>query len=156
MFKINISEKGKTYHLELENEDLHGKKLHDKIEGKDILPTLEGYEMEIAGMSDKAGFPSIEKVEGIMLKKVLLSYEKGMHKKTKREGKKKWSNTNPKGLRLRKTARGSTLSGDIVQINLKVLKSGSKKLAEIFPDQCQPKAKKQDQGLANPINAETA
>ena len=76
-FKINISEKkGNTYHLELESEEIQGRKIKEKIEGKEILPALEGYEFEITGMSDKAGFPSLEKVEGIMLRKVLLSYGK--------------------------------------------------------------------------------
>ena len=56
-FKINISEKtGKTYHLDLEGEELVGKELHDKVSGKDIKPELEGYEFEIAGASDSAGF----------------------------------------------------------------------------------------------------
>ena len=32
VFKINIAEKsGKTYHLELESEDLMGKELHNKL-----------------------------------------------------------------------------------------------------------------------------
>ena len=75
-FKINISEKtGKTYQLELESEELIGKDLHAKIDGKDILPDLEGYEFEIAGASDKAGFTAMENVEGIGLKKILLSYD---------------------------------------------------------------------------------
>lgn len=141
-FKINISEKGKTYHLELESEEIQGRKIKEKINGNEVLPALEGYEFEITGMSDKAGFPALEKVEGVMLKKVLLSYEKGMHKKSKKEGKKKWSNSTPKGLRLRKKARGNIISPDIVQINLNVTKQGNKKLADIFPEQNQPKEKK--------------
>jgi small subunit ribosomal protein S6e len=153
-FKINISEKEKTYHLELESEEIQGKKIKEKIEGKEILPALEGYEFEITGMSDKAGFPALEKVEGVMLKKVLLSYEKGMHKKTKKEGKKKWSNSTPNGLRLRKKARGNTISPDIVQINLKVLKQGNKKLGEIFPEQNQPKEKKAEEKTENKENSE--
>jgi len=141
-FKINISEKGKAYHLELESEEIQGRKIKEKIEGKEILPALEGYELEITGMSDKAGFPALEKVEGVMIKKVLLSYETGMHKKAKREGKKKWSNSTPKGLKLRKKVRGNLISPDIVQINLKVIKQGSKPLSEIFPEQNKPKEKK--------------
>ena len=141
-FKINISEKGKTYHLELESEEIQGRKIKEKITGNEVLPALNEYEFEITGMSDKAGFPALEKVEGVMLKKVLLSYEKGMHKKSKREGKKEWSNSTPKGLRLRKKVRGNVISPDIVQINLKVIKQGSKKLGDIFPEQCKPKEKK--------------
>jgi len=141
-FKINIGTKeGKTYHFELESEELIGKKLHDKIDGKDLLPDLEGYELEIAGTSDKAGFTSMKDVEGIGLKKVLLTYGKGMKKRPKKEGKKKRSNPRPKGLRLRKTVRGNTISADIVQINLKVLKQGNKKLSEIFETQAKGKIK---------------
>jgi len=136
-FKINISEKsGKTFKLEAEAEGLIEKKLHDPINGTEISPELEGYEFEIRGASDSAGFTSIEDAEGIGLKKVLLSYGKGMHKKPKGDKK---TNKKPKGLRLRKTVRGRVISEAISQINLKVLKEGKKKLSEIFPDQNKPK-----------------
>lgn len=142
VFKINISEKsGKTFHIEAEAENLVGKELHDKIEGKDISEDLGGYEFEITGASDKSGFTALESVDGIGLKKVLLSYEKGMKKRPRKEGKKKLSNKTPGGLRLRKTVRGKVISEAIVQINLKVLKEGDKKLQEVFADQCQPKNK---------------
>ena len=141
-FKINIAEKsGKTYKFELESEELMGKKLHEKISGKDLLPTLQGYELEITGASDKSGFTAHDDVHGIGLKKLLLTYGKAMKKKPRREGKKKVSNPKPKGLRLRKTVRGRVISPDIVQINFKILKEGSKKLSEIFPEQNQPKQK---------------
>jgi ribosomal protein S6E (S10) len=146
MFKINIAEKtGKTYKLELESEEFFGKKLHDKIPGKDLLADLEGYEFEIAGASDKAGFTAHEDAPGIGLKKILLTYGKAMKKRPRREGKKKVSNPTPKGLRLRKTVRGNTISPAITQINLKISKEGSKKLSEIFPDQNKPKEKKEEQ-----------
>jgi len=136
MFKLNLSEKsGKTYKLETESEALIDKELHEKIEGKDISKDLEGYEFEITGASDGSGFTAMEDVPGIALKKVLLNYGKGMHKRSKKEGKKKRSNPRPKGLRLRKTVRGRAISSAIVQINLKIIKQGSKKLSEIFPDQ---------------------
>lgn len=136
VFKINISEKnGKTFHLETEGEELIEKELHNKIQGKDISPDLVGYEFEITGASDKAGFTSMKDVEGIGLKKVLLTYGKAMKKRPRKEGKKKLSKNRPKGLRLRKTVRGKIISPAISQINLKVLKEGSKKLAEVFPEQ---------------------
>ncbi len=139
-FKINIASKeGNTFKLELETEEIVGKNLHDKIEGKMILPDLEGYEFEITGASDKSGFTAMKDVSGIGKKKVLLTYGKGMKKRPKREGKKKQSNPTPGGLRLRKTVRGHTISPEIIQINLKVLKEGKKKLAEVFPDQNKPK-----------------
>jgi small subunit ribosomal protein S6e len=136
MFKINIASKdGKTYKLELETEEFIGKSLHDKIQGKELLPDLADYEFEIAGTSDKAGFTSMKGAEGVGLKKVLLTYGKGMKKRPKKEGKKKRSNSTPKGLRLRKTVRGRVISPEITQINLKVTKAGAKPLAEVFPDQ---------------------
>lgn len=133
MFKINISEKsGKTYKLETESEELNGKELNDKIDGKILLPELDGYELEITGASDKAGFTAMKNVEGIALKRLLLNYGKAMHKRPRHEGKKKVSNPKPKGLRLRKTVRGKVISPNIVQINMKVIKAGAKKLEEVF------------------------
>ena len=143
-FKINLSEKsGKTYKLEVEAPLLEGKLLHDKINGKDISDDLEGYEFEITGASDKSGFTAVKEVDGSGLKKVLLSYEKGMHKRPKREGKKKRSNFKPKGLRLRKTVRGKIISDAMSQINLKTLKVGKRSLQEIFPEQNKAPEKKE-------------
>ena len=130
-FKLNISEKGKTYKLEVDTEFLIGKKIGDKIEGKEIKPELEGYELEITGTSDKAGFPGMKEVEGEGLRRVLLTKGWGMKKRPRKEGKGK-PRRMQKGLRLRKTVRGNTISRDIIQINLKVLKTGDKKLEEIF------------------------
>jgi small subunit ribosomal protein S6e len=144
VFKINISEKsGKTYHLESESQEFIGKSLHEKIKGEEFFPELNGYEFEITGASDNSGFTALESVEGTGLKRILLSYGKGMHKRVRREGKKKVSNFKPKGLRLRKTVRGRIISESIVQINLKILKEGNKKLEEIFPDQNKSKENKE-------------
>lgn len=130
MFKINISDKsGKTYKLETEANALIEKELHAKIDGKDVSEDLEGYELEITGASDKSGFTAMKEVEGMGRKKLLLRYGKGMHKKPKGDKKK---NTKSKGLRLRKTVRGKVISEEISQINMKVLKEGTKKLTEIF------------------------
>jgi len=64
-----------------------------------------------------------------------------MKKRPRREGKKKLGRNKPKGLRLRKTARGKVISEEISQINLKILKQGNKKLEEVFPEQVkQPEA----------------
>lgn len=136
VFKINIGEKtGKTYKLEVESDAFIDKKLHEKIKGVDFFKELDGYEFEITGASDKAGFPSLEKIDGIGLRNILLSYERGMKKRPKKEGKRKRTDSTPSGLRLRKTVRGNTLSQDIVQINLKVVKEGNKKLSDIFAGQ---------------------
>ncbi len=133
MFKINISTKdGKTYKLETEAESLLGRSLGDKVQGSELLPDLEGYELEITGASDNAGFTAMENVEGIGRKRILLKYGKAMHRRPRREGKKKVSNPRPKGLRLRKTVLGKVISENIVQINTRVAKEGKKKLEEVF------------------------
>lgn len=135
-FKVNISGKdGKTYHLDVEGDNLNGKELKQKVQGNEVSPDLEGYEFEISGASDKAGFPALEEVEGMNLRKILFSYGKGFKKRPKREGKKKRPKNRPKGLRLRKSVRGKVISDAISQINLKVLTEGKKKLPEVFPDQ---------------------
>ena len=145
VFKINIADKtGKTFKIESEAEELIDKELHEKVQGIDISPELKGYEFEITGASDNAGFASKKDVPGIGLSKVLLTYGKYMAKKPKREGKKQIGKNRPKGLRLRKTVRGKVISLAITQINLKIIKEGHKKLQEIFPEQNQPKAKAEE------------
>lgn len=131
VFKINISERGKTHKLELEDESLVGKKIGETIKGEELKSELTGYELEITGTSDKAGFPGKKDVEGPELKRVLLKKGFAMHSKPK--GLKKKTKKAGKGLKLRKTLRGNTISLDTIQINMKVKKAGNKKLEEIFP-----------------------
>jgi len=138
-FKINLSEKGKAWKLETDTEDLVGKKIGEKISGSELNSELGGYELEITGTSDKAGFPGFKEVESSGLKRVLLTKGKGMWSKPK--GLKKRKPKMPDGFRKKKTVRGNTISRDVVQINLKVLKAGTKKLEEIFPEQNKPKEK---------------
>lgn len=133
--KLNISDKGKSWKLEVSDEALSGKMIGDKLAGKELKPELEGYEFEISGGSDSSGFPLSKDVEGLGLKKVLL--------------KRGWSmRTSGEGLRLRKTVRGKTISETTALINLKVIKAGSKPLAEIFPEQNKPKEKPAAQAQA--------
>lgn len=143
MFKLNISNKEKSWKLETDTEALVGRKIGEKIKGSEISAELSDYELEITGTSDKAGFPGFKEIESSGLKRVLLTYGFGMHKKPKGLKKKK-PNKKPKGLRLKKTLRGNTISRDVVQINMKVLKHGKKKLEEIFPEQNKPKEKSQE------------
>ena len=128
-FKINVSYNGKTFKVESENEELVGYSIGDKIDGKEFSTDLEGYEIEITGTSDKAGFTGMLNIDGPNLHRALLGYGKGMHKKPKGEKKK---NKRPNGLRLRKTVRGKEISLETVQINTKVLKEGSKKFEALF------------------------
>lgn len=130
-FKINISQQGKTYHIETESEELIGKKIGEKVSGGEISGDLAGYEFEIKGTSDKAGFPGKKDVNGPALKKILLTKGPFMHK------------TPHKGFRGKKTVRGSEISANVVQINMIVSKKGGKSLDEIFPDQNSGKKKEE-------------
>lgn len=127
-FKLNISDKGKAWKLQLESDSLAGKKLGDKVHGKDLSPDMQDYELEITGASDTSGFPQKKDIEGPGLRKVLLKKGWGMHE-------------SHEGLRKRKTVRGAEISEKTSQINLIVKKHGHKKFEEIFPDQNKPKEK---------------
>ena len=129
-FKINIAHKGKTFKVETEDEILIGKSIGDTIKGEEVSPDFAGYELEITGTSDKAGFPGLPELQGSQLKKELLTYGRGMKQRPRREGKFKTPNT--QGLRLRKTVRGKEISQATVQINIKVIKEGSKKFDDFF------------------------
>jgi len=126
VFKFNISDKGKAWKAEGESVSLFGKTIGDKINGKEIKPELDGYELEITGASDTSGFPLSSAVEGQGLKRVLLTRGFNMRNRTS-------------GLRLRKTVRGKLISDTTSQINMKVVKAGSKKLEEVFSEQNQSK-----------------
>lgn len=129
-FKINISHKGKTLKKETENEALIGKKLGETISGGEVGAELSGYELEITGTSDKAGFPGKKDIEGSSLKKVLLKKGFAMHNKRK-------------GIRKKKTVRGNTISKETVQINTIVKKLGSQKFEELLPKK-EAKEKKEE------------
>ncbi len=126
--KLNISENGRAWRLEIEGESLAGKSLGDSIDGKELKPDFEGYDFIISGGSDLAGFPMSHSVEGLGLKTMLLKKGWGMR-------------DNRRGVRLRKTVRGKIISSSTSLINLKVVKSGKKPMAEIFPEQNKPKEK---------------
>jgi len=117
-FKINISNKGKAYKLEIESEVVVGKKIGETITGEDISPDLKGYELEITGISDIAGLPGFKGLEGTQYHRRLLTKGPGMH------------NTK-KGIRLRKTNRGEEISLKISQINMKVIKEGATKFNDL-------------------------
>ena len=136
--KINMWEKGKTWKLELEGGALFGKSLSEVVPGKMIKSELDGYEFKITGGSDFAGFPLTEEIEGIGLKRSLLKQgDLGFTGKAK-------GGRLSKGVRRRKTLRGKTIAETTAQVNMIVVKSGSKKFEEIFPEQNQPKVKAEE------------
>ncbi len=137
-FKVNISDKGKSWKVESTSETIVGKKLGDTVEGSDISENLEGYTLKITGATDSSGFPHKSDIQGPEMKRVMFTYGWGMHKRP-RKAKKPRQNID--GLRLRKTVRGAQISEKTTQLNCIVSKQGSKPLIEIFPDQNKPKEK---------------
>ncbi len=138
-FKLNISDKGKSWKIESSSELLIGKKLGEIIEGSELDESLSGCTLKITGATDSSGFPHKSDIQGPEMKRVMFTYGWGMHKRPRKAGKKPRQNVN--GLRLRKTVRGAQISEKTAQINLIVTKHGVKPLAEIFPDQNKPKEK---------------
>ena len=139
-FEIGDPKSKKTFHLEAEAEGLIGKVIGDKIDGSEVDSKLSGIELEITGTSDKSGFPGKKDVEGTGIKRVLLTRGFGFHKL---KLKKKNAIRRPisKGMRKRKTVRANTITSDVVQINLKVLKS-AKPVAELLGKEVKAEAEK--------------
>ena len=118
-FKITISDPKtvKSYNKVLDTDIFKRKKLHEKILG-DALG-LKEYELEITGGSDTSGFAMRHDIEGTSKKKALLTGGTGV--------------TIPrKGARIRKTVRGNEISLETAQVNLKIVKHGSKPVEELL------------------------
>jgi len=131
-FKFVISDPAtrKSHQIEVEQGRaiaIVGKKIGDNFNG-DIIG-LAGYALQITGGTDKDGFPMHPQVGGQGKKRVLLAEAPGFHPLKK-------------GMRKRKTVRGDTISADIIQVNVKVLKKGSVSLDQIAPTKT--KAKKEE------------
>lgn len=131
-FKVVVSDpkNRKAYQKDADeaSSGLSGKKIGEKLSG-DFLG-LTGYELEITGGSDKDGFPMRKDVEGIGRKRALLSGGSGFHPKIK-------------GQRKRKSVRGNTISVQISQINMKIVKHGEKSPEELLG--VKPKEKKAEE-----------
>lgn len=115
--------KGKTYHKELEDDivsGLMGVKIGAKFDGG--ILGLPGYKLLFTGGTDKDGIPMRKDIDGTARKKLLLSTGPGF----------KPPKNKPKGIRRRKLVRGNTITDDVVQINVKVVKAGPKKLEELL------------------------
>ncbi len=112
----------RTYHLEADITPFLGKKMGAEVRGSHIKENqdLADYEFKITGFSHLTGIPALSNVPGTSLKKVLLTRGPGM--KTKK----------PQGLRLKKTVHANLITEEISQVNLKVIKQGSKPLTKVF------------------------
>lgn len=115
--KLNMGHKGKTYKAVIAEDNikfLAGKKIGDTFKGEGI--DMPGYEFQITGGSDSAGFPMRKDVEGTSKKKILISSGVGLRKIPR------------KGYRVRKSVAGNTVYERTAQLNVKVIKEGKNKL----------------------------
>ena len=131
-WKLTISDPGSRRSGQKEVEQskaaiLLGKKIGDEFPGDSI--ELAGYTLQITGGTDKDGFPMHPSVEGVGRRRVLLSGTPGFQ-------------PNIKGQRRRKTVRGNTVSADVMQINCKIVKTGSTPFEQLFPKKEKPKEEK--------------
>jgi small subunit ribosomal protein S6e len=92
---------------------LIGMKIGQKFNGD--LVGLAGYEFEITGGSDYAGFPMRTDVDGITRKRIFSTRGMGVHI----EG---------HGKKIKKTVAGNTIHAKTAQINVKILKEGKEPL----------------------------
>ena len=120
-FKLCISEpsSGKTFQREVKDDMARpfiGLNIGETIKGDSI--EVNGYEFQITGGSDYCGFPMRRGILGIR-KKIAIYGGIGFRGAAK-------------GIKKRKTVCGHKIHEKISQINLKVTKQGTKKLAEIF------------------------
>lgn len=115
---INDVKTGKSFQKvisETEANSLIGQKIGQKISGDSI--GLHEYELEVRGGSDYAGFPMRFDVEGLGRKKPYLSRGPGVR------GLKK-------GQKTRKSVIGNTITNTLAQVNLKIIKYGTKTVEE--------------------------
>jgi len=117
---VNDTKNGKSYQVQVSGHhanSLIGKKIGDEVDG--IFISLPGYKLNITGGTDKDGFTMKKDLPGTVRRKLLLSKGKGFKPLEK-------------GMRKKKSVRGNTINQDIVQINMKVAKAGSKPIDNLI------------------------
>lgn len=150
-FKINIADPktSKCYKTEIKDEKaatLVGLNIGEKIEGSKL--GIEGYELQITGGMDYCGFPMRKGILGERKRIVIhrgVGFKGGL-----------------KGMKKRKTVCGHKINDKISAVNLKVIKEGPKKLADMFgssdkkeaaKEEKKPKAKEKKQAKEKPKEA---
>jgi small subunit ribosomal protein S6e len=119
-FKVIISDPkvGTSKVVELEDAraaPLIGRKMGETIDGSVV--DLPAQKVQITGGSDKDGVPIRGNVHGGVRRSVILSGGAGFVPKRK-------------GERKRKTVRGSTITDEIMQINMKIIEKPAAKASE--------------------------
>ena len=116
-FKIitSDSETGKSKSVELDGTravPLIGLKLGDMVDGS--IVGMSGVKLQITGGSDKDGFPMRPNVHGGVRIGIILTGGVGFHPKED-------------GERRRKTIRGNVITEEIVQVNMKTVRTKEEK-----------------------------
>jgi len=117
---ISDPKSGKSFQSEVSKEQeaqIVGKRIGEKLDGG--IVGAAGYQLEFTGGSDSSGFPMRIDIPGQRKVSALITEGVGFH--TKRRGE-----------RRRKMVRGNTFSSETMQVNAKVLTSGSQPLDQIF------------------------
>ena len=134
-FKLNIAAKeGKCYKTEVKDQHaapLMGLNIGEKVDGGKL--GLEGYEFQLTGGMDYCGFPMRSGILG-QRKKISIYKSIGFRGALK-------------GIKRRKTVCGHKVNEKISAINLKVLKEGAKKLADMFGKE-KPEARNEEKAEA--------
>ena len=122
-FKIVINDPsdGRSYNFEVTGhhaQNILGKKIGDEVDGINV--NLPGYKLKVMGGTDDSGFPMRRDFDGSARRRLMLTESTGFHP------------INAPGKRMRKSVRGNTISDRIVQVNMKVVKAGSKPVGEHF------------------------
>ncbi|MDP2749422.1 MAG: S6e family ribosomal protein [Nanoarchaeota archaeon] len=118
-FKLVISnpKTGQSYLKDVKEPNassINGLKIGQTFKGESV--DLPGYEFEITGGSDIAGFPMRKDVRGSVRKKIPIVKGIGLRRNKR------------KGLRVLKTVAGNTIYEKTAEVNVKILKEGREKL----------------------------
>ena len=117
---VNDVKSGKSYQVQVSGHhanSLLGKKIGEEVDG--IFISLPGYKLQIAGGTDKNGFPMRKDFPGMTRRRLLLSKSLGF-------------NAKEDGLRKKKSIHGNTIDQNIVQINMSVSKYSAKPIDQLI------------------------
>ncbi|MEM0448754.1 MAG: 30S ribosomal protein S6e [Methanomassiliicoccales archaeon] len=117
---INDVKTGRSYQVSVTGHhanSLIGKRIGEVVDG--IFVGLPGYKLAITGGSDKEGFPMRRDLPGVKRRRVLITRGIGFRSREK-------------GLRMRKSLRGNTISPEVAQLNMKITQYGPKALEELI------------------------
>lgn len=139
---IGDSKTKRSFKSEIKSPDadqLIGKKIGDVFRGE--LINLPGFEFQITGGSDKAGFPMHPDLESPGRTRLILTGNKPGYRAEKKF----------KGKRVRKLVHGRVVAVDVTQINCKITKWGEADLMKHF--NVQPKELKKEEAKPAEVKA---